>query len=205
MKKISVLLIGALIFSLALTFSGCSLVAGGISKATRAAATGSSPSSGRPQENVIVKSDDGSVSITVPEGWETNDADLSADACISVSNAADEQYVIVIEEARDDFADDFTADDYLAALQEKMTEKSANAAWSRISEVTIGGLDGLTVELSATVDGYDIVYWVYVVEGKDNFYQIAGWTAKNEAAANSSVINNVIASFEETATAPKGV
>jgi hypothetical protein len=150
-------------------------------------------------KSVLVKSADGSISVSVPKGWNTKDTKLNSSAAIAVSNIVDGQFAVVLKQPKSDFADNFTLDDYMAELQKIMSSKLANPVSGKISNVTINGYNTLTVDLSGTLNKIDLSYWVYVIEGKSDYYQIIGWTGINLAKQNKPIIEKVMNSFQETA------
>jgi hypothetical protein len=65
--------------------------------------------------------------------------------------------------------------------------------------VTVGDLQAVQYEVSATTIGIKIIYWFTVVEGKNGFYQIVGWTLPSRKAEAEPPIQEVIHSFRERA------
>jgi hypothetical protein len=178
-KKIrSIFIVVALLFSAMLILSGCSSTL--------------STSSG----NVLVKSADGSISLSVPAGWNTKDTNPYPSAVIGVSSNTDYQHVIVTKRPKSNLPANSTLNIYMADVKKVYSVADTNLVWGQISNVTIGGCHALTVELNATNGSKDLVYWISAIEGQDNYYCVSGWTTTNLADKDKPVIENVINSFK---------
>jgi hypothetical protein len=185
-RKIIVFVAGALLLAAGLVLAGCSPAPGKTSTPSTAAG------------NVVVASDDGSVAISVPDGWNTDDTSLSSSAVIRVSNKLDSQYVTVVRRAKSDFANDFTLKNFMTDIKKDFELVLTDPVWGPVSSTTTGGCDTLSVKLNGTTaHGIDLTYWISVVEGKKNYYCISGWTPQSKANLNEQVIKDVIASFKE--------
>lgn len=207
-KKIVGLLACALVFSIMLTLPACNfvnlskLLASSQSSASNQSSTSSQSSAASSiPEGVLVKSADGSVSITVPDGWNTKDTSLNDLAVIGVSNQKSNQFLIIIREPKSDFAENFTINDYMDAVKNSMSSKFTNGTWGDISNVTIGGCNALATKASATYEKFNFVYWVNIVDGKDSFYQVLGYTLKSGEKTSEPVIQKIVNTFQETASA----
>ena len=71
-----------------------------------------------------------------------------------------------------------------------------NLVWGKISNATIDGYHALTVQLNATNNSKNLVYWIIAIESPSNYYSVSGWTTTDLAGKDKPVIENVINSFK---------
>ena len=140
---------------------------------------------------------DGQSQITGPTSWRDL-TDLNANAELHVGNKIQEQYLIVLTE------DKSTANvkdlaDYAGLVRDGFTTNFPNAKVSEPRDLTINGLPAKQYQVRATVTDVAITYWFTAVEGKNNFFQIVGWTLQEDEAKNRDVIEQAIESFQELA------
>jgi len=151
--------------------------------------------------NVLWGSPEGLVYISVPSGWNLNDAELYPGAAIGVADDANSVYLIVTERAQYEIKTNATIDDYLAAVKGSFAKILNNPYWGSTSNITIGGCKGLAVQVSGTKisDGSNVVYFVNVLTGvkQPNFYNVCGWTPSNMVDQNKATLEKVINSFHE--------
>jgi hypothetical protein len=187
-KRMSALIAGLLLFSILFTLSGCSAkksstvnMSSNVSKSSAVSQTSSVSES----SDVLVKSSDGSVSISVPSGWNTKDTSIWPTAVIAVSDGASYQYAIVIKRPKSELAAGTKISDYITSIKPYYSALLTNPVWGENSNVQIGSLSGLKVQLKGTgkVSKADLVYWINVIEDSSNFYQVTGWTKASEADA----------------------
>jgi hypothetical protein len=193
MKKFSVVLAGVILLSFLL--SGCSALLPGKSSSSQQAAT------------VLVKSDDGTMSLSVPKAWNTSDKDLADLGEIGVSNDIQDLYIVAGKKPKSDFKKGYTISDYMTVVVEGMNKTLENPKSGKISKLKINGSNTLSVEISGIYQNINLVYWYYIIDGKENFYEAYGWTTNSKAKTNEPTINNIIKSFkanEQTALSENG-
>jgi hypothetical protein len=163
--------------------------------------TTSSPlaSSSLSSGNVLVTSTDGNVSVTVPSGWNTNNTQLYPGSVIGVSNDASSEYLIITEKPKASLKASDTTNDYLGLVKIAFNLAVTNPVWGQPSAVTIGGCKGLTVKLTGKrkSNGTDTVYYVNVLESKNYFYNVCGYTLTSVESANKATLEGIINSFKE--------
>ena len=146
---------------------------------------------------VLVNSADGSVSISVPDNWKTKDADIDPTATIAVSNKKAAQYLEVIDVPKSETAADYSINAYMSDFQDEIRREWTDLDWTYVSQATLGGADALSVNFSGTKDDVNAYYWVYIVDGRSDYYVIVGWTSVDMADKNKPVMEKVINSFKE--------
>jgi hypothetical protein len=131
---------------------------------------------------------DAGYSMDIPKNMTTTD-DLNDVASLQYQDIEKELYVIVIDEAKDEFIDAFTeegtykgdlgvAENYgniqMASMESAMNITSNSGA----KTTTINGREANMYEVEATVEGVDYpIYYLYTfVEGKEKVYMVMAWT-----------------------------
>jgi uncharacterized membrane protein len=150
--------------------------------------------------NVAVSNSDGSVTISVPAGWNTNDLSLYPGAVVGIANDANSEYLIITKKPKTDVGANSTINDYMNLVKSVFAAVLTNPVWGSTSNVTIGGCSGLSAQLTGTriSDGSNMVYYVNAVASKDYYYNICGYTTSAMAAANQAQLETIIKSFKET-------
>lgn len=157
--------------------------------------TGCGESQKKSEKSVEFKSDDGSISLTADSAWK-DDVSLSPESSIELSNAAEEKYVIVIEESKESLTDDFTLTDYTNLMKPQMETTIVDCKSSEIEEITVNGNAAQKFELSGEVDKIKATYICYAVESTDNFYQVISWTLTPKLEDNKEDLLKVMNSFK---------
>ena len=67
--------------------------------------------------DVLVKSPDGSVSLSVPSDWNTNDTSLYPGSIIGVANSTNDEYVIVTKKSKSGYGSGSTINDYMTTVK----------------------------------------------------------------------------------------
>jgi len=202
-KAFALILAGIMLFSMILTLSGCNATKLQTSSKTQASsqavASSQAPVSSQSSDNVIVTSKDGSVSITVPNGWNNDDLSSFPSAYMGVSDVSSVEYLVIVKKSKSTEPANFTADACLNAVKTFFaTYVVTGPAWGQTSNITVNGLNGESAELSATgkISKANLTYWVDVLEDTNNFYEVIGWTVSSKADANKQTIENIMNSFK---------
>jgi hypothetical protein len=138
------------------------------------------------------------MSISVPTGWNTNNTSLWATAQIGVSNGTNYPYLVVIKKPKTNYAVGYTINDYMTGQHSVFALLLTDPVWGQNSSATIGGLSGLTAQLSGTgkASNDDLRYLISVLEDNNNFYEIVGWTTASTADTDMQIITNITNSFK---------
>jgi hypothetical protein len=146
-----------------------------------------------------VKSTGLDVSVSVPAGWNTNDTQLYPGSVLGVANDANNEYLIITQKPKLSLKAGDTINDYLNIVKAAFGSAVTNPVWGQSSAVTIGGCKGLTVRLTGTrkSNNTDTVYFVNVLESKNYFYNVCGYTLTSLENTNKSTLENIITSFKE--------
>lgn len=142
-----------------------------------------------------VFNDDGRLSLNVPAHWHERKG-LSDDAVLGVADLIGEGYVIVLEEAREDFEEDFTLTDYSRIVLSNMKESIKDPQTpGKIRRFKINGLPAEQVVLIGSVDHLMITYVVTTVETDKGFYQVLSWTLSSRFKTKHKLLRDITKSF----------
>ncbi len=143
----------------------------------------------------VITASDGQSQVTVPASWQTS-TELNAAAELQVSNPLQEQYLIVLTESKSDFTE-MDLETYTQIVLEGLAENVSGADITGPQSLTLNQQPALQYEVRGTVENLNVVYWLTVVEGTQNYYQVLTWTLASKAEANRPVFQQVIESFQE--------
>lgn len=146
-------------------------------------------------------SDDGRYRIEVPKSWKEM-PELNEAAGIVAGNVFREQYVLVIENAKSDFAGDLASFDKLTSDGLKENLKSPEI--SEPEKRNVGAYPALHRRVAGTSDNVRVVYQISSVESADAFYQVMMWTIPPRESTAMPVFREVIDSFSTKAGPPEG-
>jgi hypothetical protein len=205
-KILWILVAGILILSILFAFSGCgssqSTTTGPSSTASPSATKTPTPTSAVSQSssNVVAKSADGSVSLSVPLAWNTNQTSLYPGAIVGVANSSNNEYVVITKKPKSEFGANSTINDYLSVVKTVFGAILTNPVWGQTSNETIGGCSGSKVQVSGTKksDNSSTVYFVNALASKNYYYNVCGWTSSSLADTNKASIESIVNSFKET-------
>ena len=146
-------------------------------------------------QGTVLTSLDGASQITVPEDWnETNE--LNDVATIQAANFNKEQYVIVIEDSKEDFTD-ANLDDHSQITSQLIVDGLTAPNLTSPNPITINGYTALQREIQGSFENINVVYLHTSIETPTHFYQIVTWSLKSRFEENRSVFEQVTQSFQE--------
>ena len=146
-------------------------------------------------QGTVLTSLDGASQITVPEDWnETNE--LNDVATIQAANFNKEQYVIVIEDSKEDFTD-ANLDDHSQITSQLIVDGLTAPNLTSPNSITINGYTALQREIQGSFENINVVYLHTSIETPTHFYQIVTWSLKSRFEENRSVFEQVTQSFQE--------
>jgi hypothetical protein len=144
---------------------------------------------------VVVKSSDGSLSLVAPTLWDSDNS-LWPGAVIGLSGMG--YYVVVLKKPKSSYAAGLTANDFLIGEHSVFEGLLYNIIWKPSSNITIGGLSGVTVNLTGKNNGNRdfMVYLISVVADNNNFYEIIGWADADMNGTDLQDLQNVTNSIK---------
>ncbi|MDP4089013.1 MAG: hypothetical protein Q8930_07040 [Bacillota bacterium] len=168
-----------------LSFAGCSVVD---QVKDSVAASG--------KDKTIV-SKDGKFEVTVPGNWK-EETNLNPEANLQVSNRLQEQYLVVIDESKQDFQADITLDEYANLVKENMKSNGEDMSTGGDKEITVNGGTGKYFEVTGTVNKIKAKYVVVITQDNDNIYQIISWSLVSKFDKNKDTLVKVAQSLKAT-------
>jgi hypothetical protein len=162
-------------------------------------------SSCRPAGSSQIQSPNGHVRITLPAGWEQADLNPGNNK-VSGKCTRNNGYVLVIAEARADFANMKAVDDYATAslnLEEKHAKLSGRAL-SGPKELKIHGFPALQYEVTGTMNNVNLAYVKTFVALPTQFTQVMCWTTPSHLEECRGDFDAITQSIEEPATVGSG-
>jgi hypothetical protein len=134
------------------------------------------------------------MSFDMPGHWK-NQKDLHDDALIGVGNVLRQEYLIVLDDSKVDFAGDLT--DFSKITTDGIMENIERGTISAPKTLTINGLPAIQHEITGTVDHMNVVYFHTSIEGKDQFLQFLCWTIASKKGSAFTEFEKVVNSIEE--------
>ena len=145
----------------------------------------------------VLKSPDGKFQLTVPGGWSEN-ASLNDQADIKAANKIEEVYVIVITEAKSDFTEETSLDEFTTITRDAILANLESPDATEPRPVTVNGNPARAYDIQGAVKNVKLAYLVTTVETTDHYHQIITWTLQSRKDKNQKVLQDVIDSFRPT-------
>jgi hypothetical protein len=149
-----------------------------------------------------VTSPDGTASISVPRGWNTDERGLYPTAVIAVGDNASHEFLFVTEARRVRLGSNSSTDDFLAQVKTAFGRSLPDGVWGSSSKVKINGLNGLATELVGPSN--HITYFVYALANRSSYYAVIGFTNTALVSANKGTLQGIAYSFKASATRAAG-
>ncbi len=124
---------------------------------------------------------------------------MNAQAEIKAANPLEEMYVIVLTEAKTDFTDEMTLDQFTTITHDSMTSNLTAPDSSPPLPVTINGNSGRQYEIQGEVKNVKLAYLITTVETAEHFHQVITWTLRSRIDKNQTTLQQVAGSFRPTA------
>jgi hypothetical protein len=142
----------------------------------------------------VLKSRDGKFQLTVPAGCREN-AKLNARAEIRASNLIDEVYVIVLTDAKTDFTDEMSLEEFTSMTRETRRSNLKEGEVTNPVPVMINGNPGRAYEVEGVVGRVKLFYRIVTVETPDHYHQIISWTLLSRKNENGATLQKITDSF----------
>ncbi len=151
-------------------------------------------------ETIEVRSDlenaDTKARITVPDGWNVVRDNRRRAADIYATYPPEELYASVLSESASvlsqfDLANN--AEQYRWLIREELDRFEGE---SPTGLNTLNGNPAVQYEMRGIVNGLPVVYLHTTVKGRENYYQVVGWTTESSYRDNKETLKAVIGSFK---------
>jgi hypothetical protein len=153
-----------------------------------------------------IRSTSGKSELTIPSHWST--LQLHSQADIQVGNESASEYLIVLTEAKADFAAATTYRDYAeTTLKNNRKNYDDLTLIGGPMERVIDGRPALQYEYTGTTRDSQVRIHTLkiVVDGKDHFHQVIAWGLVSKFPARRATYEQVINSFREVDTRDPGL
>lgn len=145
--------------------------------------------------------------ISVPENM-TYLPGMSDEASFQYGDEAQEFYVLIIDESREEFYavfDEYFLEElyernlkgYTDMVIDNMSETSDIFNVGAYKELTINGMDAYQTDFYGVFNELDIYYHFTTVESDNSFYQIMSWTLKPNMEKHKPDMGKIASSFKE--------
>lgn len=178
----------------------CMAVFSGCGQKMEKPETQDSPSKEEPvqveQPKVLLQSQDGSCEMTAPNDWRTSTGGIVKGAKLEVANASKSAFAVVLEEKGG--ANSLNLSDYADRVVKKMSGSSEllDAQTIATSSAIVDNMKGIQTQLTGTVDGVRIHYWIYCLVHNSDFYQLTGWCLDRDTQTFQSILPPILESFQ---------
>jgi hypothetical protein len=132
--------------------------------------------------------------VVLPGHWADLD-NLNEEADLGAGNLAQEEYFLIMAEAKVDFEGDLV--EYSELTSGGMVDALEGGTITEPKHITINGLPAIQREISGTIDKSNICYLHTAVESNGYYYQALGWTLKSRKKTVFPVIDSVTKSIAE--------
>ncbi len=134
-------------------------------------------------------------SIKTPRTWKEVQ-DLVPGTDLQFADADHRRYIVLVSEPRKSLKNntlekysEFTREGVLEALKKR-------ESWGP-RYLEIGGLKAIQYEIGGMTSGERFLYLHTIVEGRDYFHQMVGWTSGSLKDQNWAILNQITESFRE--------
>jgi hypothetical protein len=143
----------------------------------------------------LIEATDHRSRMTVPSDW-SRQSDLNDKADLQVGNRATPEFVIVLTEAKEDFAEMDPAkllEHHMSGLEKTL----AGASRVPLPTSQVGPYPARASELHGTAENLNLVYLITAVEGPRYFHGIIAWTTKSRYAEAKPRFERAVQTFQE--------
>ena len=142
---------------------------------------------------VVVASDE-KTQVTVPEHWTALELNDSAE--IQIGNEADEAYLIVLNELKEDLYG-WNLDKHSRVTLGNLLSTLSFPSVTGPKSIKVGGSPAVQYEVKGAMQGRNIVYIHTTVDGPKYFSQILAWTLPSKAEATKPQLIEAVNTFRE--------
>ncbi|EKD27953.1 MAG: hypothetical protein ACD_79C00487G0003 [uncultured bacterium] len=139
-------------------------------------------------------STDGKIKLTVPNNWA--EMQLNESAEVQLGFGAEEQYLIVLSENKEDMYGWNIQKHSLVTLGNLVSSLDDPIIKAPV-ELTIDNSKAIQYEIEGSSQGLRIVYIHTTVENENSFNQVLAWSIKSKYSSNKALLQNVVNSFQK--------
>jgi hypothetical protein len=139
--------------------------------------------------NVILKSDDGQVQLSVPDGWLKLKSSTEG-AALEARDEDSEAFIMVIVADRNDPY--ITLDEYGQDLRDQVLSHLVKSKCSQGQSQQIGGFKSIQYEIHGIKPDSKLGfgYFVTIIQMRRHYVEVIGWSLEKHFAENADLLKN---------------
>jgi hypothetical protein len=142
-----------------------------------------------------IKSKDGKLEMRIPSSWK-QDPGLNESADLQASNRAEEGYVLVITDLKENFPK-LTLQQFGQTALDNFLKGITSPAVTGPKKVTVSAGDAIRYELTGAANNVSVTYLFTMIETQDRFLQVIAWTLPDQLAKNRRTLEAITNSIAE--------
>ena len=148
---------------------------------------------GQVVESDNLTSTNGSVVLSLPSGWAEAES-LNPEADLQAMNEQDNLFAIVLTEPKEDFDLDVKehSDLTIGTLLENVEEPDVIGP----TDITLSGMPALQYQVTATIEGINVVYVHTTIKTDGYYHQILLWTTKSQFRKSEQELMGILDRLE---------
>ncbi|MCB1323152.1 MAG: hypothetical protein KDK34_23040 [Leptospiraceae bacterium] len=139
--------------------------------------------------------DQGLISIDVPSSWSKR-TDLNDDANLQAGNAFNEEYLVVISEAKADLYQ-MNMQRYANFMIQNLRSSVLQFAMEPAQQVEINGMKGQKYICRGVIENINVSYVVTVLESDTHFHNVMMWTMRSKEGEAFPKFDAALQTFKE--------
>lgn len=143
-----------------------------------------------------IYSDDGISELGVSENWVIR-PDIGRTAALRVADGGNDNYLVVNSYRREEIKSMPFAK-FAELVSAGMLDNLEDGKMSKARKLTINGRTALEYEISGRIGSNQFVYLSIIVEGKNAWHHLLGWSLADRYQANSGALRDIAATFRES-------
>jgi hypothetical protein len=138
---------------------------------------------------VVLKSDDGQVQLSVPDGWLKLKSSTEG-AALEARDEDSEAFIMVIVAERNDPY--ITLDEYGRDLRDQVLSHLVKSKCSQGETLQIGGFKAIRYEIHGIKPDSKLGfgYFVTIIQMRRHYVQVIGWSPEKHFAGNADLLKN---------------
>lgn len=157
--------------------------------------SGDSNSNSSASNNVVIRSTDGKIQVSVPPSWKST-TELNDKADLQVTDSANGMYMIILTDNKADYSDMDLSKHSVGTL-DKLTSGMTYSNKTGPTSLTINGNSGVQYEVRGEIKNLNVVYLHTTIETPLHYQQIVAWTLQSKYTEQESMLKDIIQSFRE--------
>lgn len=143
-----------------------------------------------------VTSADGKYSVKIPEDWEDMQDQINPEFSLEAGSLEEGAFIILNGEDKAGSA--LTSiSEYASTLAGYISKSLTDVQIGERNQSTVNEKETCKQKLIGTIDGTKVAYWVYSIDGTNQYIQINAWCAEEHADRAELLFDQIVNSFQE--------